>query len=94
MAGIDSSETRALPDEITADCTEMRELTQSLSETMAVIKPPPPFANTRGLSRHEIGQFRDRRPSWAWYRLTVGGQVGHHPGALIHSREYKLSRGC
>ena len=63
---------------------EIVDLTQPLSETTPVIKLPPPFANTPGLSRTEISRYDDRGPAWAWSTLTVGEHVGTHVDAPIH----------
>ena len=49
-----------------------------------MIKLPPPFANTPGLSREEISHYDDRGPAWAWYTLTIGEHVGTHLDAPIH----------
>ncbi len=49
---------------------EIVDLTQPLSESTPVIKLPPPFANTPGLSREEISHYNDAGPAWAWYTLT------------------------
>jgi kynurenine formamidase len=68
-----------------ADATvEIVDLTQPLSETTPVIKLPPPFANTPGLSRVLISRYDDRGPAWAWYTLTIGEHVGTHVDAPIH----------
>ena len=63
---------------------EIVDLTQPLSETTPVIKLPPPFVNTPGLSRIEISRYDDRGPAWAWYTLTIGEHVGTHVDAPIH----------
>jgi kynurenine formamidase len=60
------------------------DLTQPLSESTPVIKLPPPFANTPGLSRTEISKYNDAGPAWAWYTLTLGEHVGTHLDAPIH----------
>jgi kynurenine formamidase len=60
------------------------DLTQPLSETTPVIKLPPPFVNTPGLTREEISRYDDRGPAWAWYTLTIGEHVGTHVDAPIH----------
>jgi kynurenine formamidase len=60
------------------------DLTQPLTETTPVIKLPPPFANTPGLTREEISHYDDRGPAWAWYTLTIGEHVGTHLDAPIH----------
>jgi kynurenine formamidase len=63
---------------------EIIDLTQPLSETTPVIKLPPPFVNTPGLTREEISHYDDRGPAWAWYTLTIGEHVGTHVDAPIH----------
>ena len=63
---------------------EIVDLTQPLSESTPVIKLPPPFANTPGLSREEISHYDDAGPAWAWYTLTIGEHVGTHLDAPIH----------
>ena len=60
------------------------DLTQPLSETTPVLQLPEPFANTPGLTRHEISRFDDRGPAWAWYWLEIGEHVGTHFDAPIH----------
>jgi kynurenine formamidase len=64
--------------------TEIVDLTQPLTESTPVIKLPPPFANTPGLTREEISHYDDRGPAWAWYTLTIGEHVGTHLDAPIH----------
>ena len=63
---------------------EIVDLTQPLSESTPVIKLPPPFVNTPGLSRSEISHYDERGPAWAWYTLTIGEHVGTHVDAPIH----------
>jgi kynurenine formamidase len=63
---------------------EIIDLTQPLTESTPVIKLPPPFANTPGLTREEISHYDDRGPAWAWYTLTIGEHVGTHLDAPIH----------
>ncbi len=63
---------------------EIVDLTQPLTESTPVIKLPPPFANTPGLTREEISHYDDRGPAWAWYTLTIGEHVGTHLDAPIH----------
>jgi kynurenine formamidase len=60
------------------------DLTQPLSETTPVIQLPEPFANTPGLTRHEISRYDDRGPAWAWSWLEIGEHVGTHFDAPIH----------
>jgi kynurenine formamidase len=60
------------------------DLTQPLHEKTPVLKLPPPFANTPGLTRHEISRYDDRGPAWAWSWLEIGEHVGTHFDAPIH----------
>jgi kynurenine formamidase len=60
------------------------DLTQPLSEDTPVLKLPPPFADTPGLTRHEISRYDDRGPAWAWDWLEIGEHVGTHFDAPIH----------
>jgi kynurenine formamidase len=84
MSSVETTEVGALLDGIASGRVEVVELTQPLSESTPVIKLPPPFANTPGLSREEISHYDDRGPAWAWYTLTIGEHVGTHLDAPIH----------
>jgi kynurenine formamidase len=64
--------------------TDVVDLTQPLSETTPVLVLPEPFANTPGLTRHEISRYDDKGPAWAWYWLEIGEHVGTHFDAPIH----------
>jgi kynurenine formamidase len=63
---------------------EVIDLTQPLSESTPVLVLPEPFANTPGLTRHEISHYDDKGPAWAWYWLEIGEHVGTHFDAPIH----------
>jgi kynurenine formamidase len=63
---------------------EVVDLTQPLSESTPVLVLPEPFANTPGLTRHEISRYDDKGPAWAWYWLEIGEHVGTHFDAPIH----------
>ncbi|MBV8711102.1 MAG: cyclase family protein [Solirubrobacterales bacterium] len=84
MSSIETSTVAALLDAIAGGGVEVVDLTQPLSESTPVIKLPPPFANTPGLTRTEISRYDDRGPAWAWYTLTIGEHVGTHLDAPIH----------
>ena len=84
MSSIETSQVAALLDGLAAGSIEVVDLTQPLSESTPVIKLPPPFVNTPGLSREEISRYDDRGPAWAWYTLTIGEHVGTHVDAPIH----------
>jgi len=84
MSSIQTSQVAALVDGLAGGSVEIVDLTQPLTETTPVIKLPPPFANTPGLTREEISRYDDRGPAWAWYTLTIGEHVGTHLDAPIH----------
>jgi kynurenine formamidase len=84
MSSIETSTVAALLESMAGGGVEIVDLTQPLSESTPVIKLPPPFANTPGLSRSEISRYDERGPAWAWYTLTIGEHVGTHLDAPIH----------
>ena len=84
MSSIETSQVATLAAGLADGSVEIVDLTQPLSESTPVIKLPPPFANTPGLSREEISRYDDRGPAWAWYTLTIGEHVGTHLDAPIH----------
>jgi kynurenine formamidase len=84
MSSTQSSQVAALLDGLAGGSVEIVDLTQPLSEHTPVIKLPPPFENTPGLSREEISHYDDRGPAWAWSTLTLGEHVGTHLDAPIH----------
>jgi kynurenine formamidase len=84
MSSTQTSQIATLLDALAGGSVEIVDLTQPLSESTPVIKLPPPFANTPGLTRTEISRYDDRGPAWAWYTLTIGEHVGTHLDAPIH----------
>ena len=84
MSSTQTTQVSALLEGLAAGSVEVVDLTQPLSESTPVIKLPPPFANTPGLSREPISRYDDRGPAWAWYTLTIGEHVGTHLDAPIH----------
>ena len=84
MSSTDTSQVATLLSGLADGTVEIVDLTQPLSESTPVIKLPPPFANTPGLTREEISHYDDRGPAWAWYTLTIGEHVGTHLDAPIH----------
>jgi kynurenine formamidase len=84
MSSTQTSTVAGLLESVANGTVEIVDLTQPLSESTPVIKLPPPFANTPGLSREEISRYDDRGPAWAWYTLTIGEHVGTHLDAPIH----------
>jgi kynurenine formamidase len=84
MSSTDTTHLTALIDALAGGAVKIVDLTQPLTESTPVIKLPPPFANTPGLTRTEISRYDDRGPAWAWYTLTIGEHVGTHLDAPIH----------
>jgi kynurenine formamidase len=84
MSSTDTTQVATLISALTDGAVEIVDLTQPLSESTPVIKLPPAFVNTPGLSREEISRYDDRGPAWAWYTLTLGEHVGTHLDAPIH----------
>jgi kynurenine formamidase len=84
MSSTQTGQVASLIDGLAAGTVEIVDLTQPLTETTPVIKLPPPFANTPGLTREEISRYDERGPAWAWYTLTIGEHVGTHLDAPIH----------
>src|ERR1700760_3646838 len=84
MSSTQTGQVSALVDALAGGNVEVVDLTQPLTESTPVIKLPPPFANTPGLTREEISHYDDRGPAWAWYTLTIGEHVGTHLDAPIH----------
>jgi kynurenine formamidase len=84
MSSIQASQVTSLIEALADGSVEIVDLTQPLTESTPVIKLPPPFANTPGLTREEISRYDDRGPAWAWYTLTIGEHVGTHLDAPIH----------
>jgi kynurenine formamidase len=84
VASIDTSQVTVLVDALASGTIDIVDLTQPLTESTPVIKLPPPFENTPGLSREEISHYDERGPAWAWYTLTIGEHVGTHLDAPIH----------
>ncbi len=80
----DTNHVSALIEGLASGAVQVLDLTQPLTETTPVIKLPPPFANTPGLTRTEISHYDERGPAWAWYTLTIGEHVGTHVDAPIH----------
>jgi kynurenine formamidase len=74
----------SLVEALAAGAVRVVDLTQPLHERTPVLKLPEPFANTPGLTRHEISRYDDRGPAWAWSWLEIGEHVGTHFDAPIH----------
>lgn len=74
----------SLIEALTAGDVRIIDLTQPLHEETPVIKLPEPFVNTPGLKAHEISNYDDRGPAWAWRWLEMGEHVGTHLDAPIH----------
>jgi kynurenine formamidase len=74
----------ALTEALASGAVRVMDLTQPLSESTPVLRLPEPFANTPGLTRHELSRYDERGPAWAWSWLEIGEHVGTHFDAPIH----------
>lgn len=63
---------------------EVVDLTQSLNERTPMIQLPEPFQNTPNVKVHEISNYDDRGPAWAWRWLEIGEHAGTHLDAPTH----------
>ena len=79
-----STPVQSLQGALASGAVQVVDLTQPLHERTPVLKLPEPFANTPGLTRHEISRYDDRGPAWAWSWLEIGEHVGTHFDAPIH----------
>src|SRR5215213_6689672 len=75
---------QSLLEALACGSVQVVDLTQPLHERTPVLKLPEPFANTPGLTRHEISRYDERGPAWAWSWLEIGEHVGTHFDAPIH----------
>src|SRR5919112_282888 len=75
---------QSLLEALASGSVQVIDLTQPLHERTPVLKLPEPFANTPGLTRHEISRYDDRGPAWAWSWLEIGEHVRTHFDAPIH----------
>src|ERR1700745_2044118 len=80
MSIIETSQVGALLQGLSGGGVEIVDLTQPLTESTPVIKLPPPFANTPGLSRAEISHYRDRGPAAV---INKTAQAEADPGYLL-----------
>jgi kynurenine formamidase len=74
----------ALTEALASGAVRVVDLTQPLSESTPVLRLPEPYANTPGLTRHELSRYDERGPAWAWSWLEIGEHVGTHFDAPIH----------
>jgi kynurenine formamidase len=60
------------------------DLTQPLGPATPVIRLPPMFAPSPGVTIREISCYDDRGPGWYWNALQFGEHTGTHFDAPIH----------
>jgi kynurenine formamidase len=63
---------------------EAIDLTAPLSPETAVLRLPPPFANTVHLSLEPVSDFDDAGPMWRWHNIHTGEHTGTHLDAPAH----------
>ncbi len=74
----------SLVESLASGIVEIVDLTQPLDERTPVIQLPEQFAQTPGLTVHEISRYDERGPAWAWNWLEIGEHVGTHFDAPVH----------
>jgi kynurenine formamidase len=74
----------SLVEALGSGAVEVVDLTQPLNERTPVIQLPEQFAQTPAVKRHEISNYDERGPAWAWYWLEIGEHTGTHFDAPIH----------
>ncbi len=74
----------SLAEALGSGAVEVVDLTQPLNEDTPVIQLPEEFAQTPPVKRHEISNYDERGPAWAWSWLELGEHTGTHFDAPIH----------
>jgi kynurenine formamidase len=69
---------------IQSDAIKVIDLTARLESTTPVIQLPPPFANTKPFTLHEISRYDERGPAWYWNDISTGEHTGTHFDAPVH----------
>ena len=74
----------ALADALADGAVTVVDLTQPLGPATPVIRLPPMFAASPGVTIQEISRYDDRGPGWYWNALQFGEHTGTHFDAPIH----------
>jgi kynurenine formamidase len=69
---------------IRSSAVQVIDLTARLEPATPVIALPPPFANTKPFSLHEVSRYDDRGPAWYWNDISTGEHTGTHFDAPVH----------
>lgn len=70
--------------ELQAGRVRVVDLTQPLGPATPVIRLPPIFAPSPGVTIDTISRYDDKGPAWYWNTLTFGEHTGTHFDAPVH----------
>lgn len=73
-----------LLEDLAAGRLRVVDLTKPLGPDTPVIRLPPPFADSPGVTIETLSQFDDRGPAWYWNTLRLGEHTGTHFDAPAH----------
>lgn len=73
-----------LLEDLAAGRLRVVDLTKPLGPDTPVIRLPPPFADSPGVTIETLSQFDDRGPAWYWNTLRLGEHTGTHFDAPVH----------
>ena len=74
----------ALAEALVTGAVRVVDLTQPLGPATPVIRLPPMFAASPGVTIQEISCYDSRGPGWYWNTLSFGEHTGTHFDAPIH----------
>ena len=74
----------ALVEALATGAVRVVDLTQTLGPATPVIRLPPMFAPSPGVTIQEISCYDQRGPAWYWNTVTFGEHTGTHFDAPIH----------
>lgn len=73
-----------LLEDLAAGRLRIVDLTKPLGPDTPVIRLPPPFADSPGVTIETLSRFDDRGPAWYWNTLRLGEHTGTHFDAPVH----------
>jgi kynurenine formamidase len=73
-----------LVDALASGAVRVVDLTQPLGPSTPVIRLPPMFAASPGVTIEELSCYDERGPGWYWNALQLGEHTGTHFDAPVH----------
>jgi kynurenine formamidase len=70
--------------ELIAGRVKVVDLTQPLGPETPVIRLPPIFASSPGVTVDVISKYDEKGPGWYWNTITLGEHTGTHFDAPVH----------